>query len=478
MQESNSFALRSAEIQDFTIHSGEDIRAAYDGTESEITGFLDSCAEYRWEPVLLTTATATSGGPLSASCFEELLTQLVRAVAAQPLDGLLLALHGAMSTEAYLSGDAECARRVRAAIGPEMPFAVSLDFHANLHADLLRQVDGVSGYRTYPHIDQRETGRRAAAILACVIDGERPVHWRLPIPMLLPAESSSTFDGPLHPVMEQLSRDFGSGCNASLFCVQPWLDFDPVGGSLVVTEFGHNDVAPKMEEIARHLWAIRRDFRVDWVQPEELIGRIDGAQSRPVLVSEAYDSPSAGAGGNNPALIEVLLPHAERLKCCAVVVDPDLVAVARAAGMGSSVERTIGGLAIRARVENLTDGSFFPASPSAHAKRFSMGPAAVLATGRMRIVVASKPVMLTDPEVYRSQGIEPAELDVVGVKSALQFRTAYASISRTVIHLDMPGPARGRLEAVPFQKISRPIFPLDDFDWMPPAPTRVVPRSR
>jgi len=179
-------------------------------------------------------------------------------------------------------------------------------------------------------------------------------------------------------------------------------------------------------------------------------------------------------------LLATVLPEAENFKCCAYLVDPKFVMRAQAAGRNATVEGEIGAqtdprfsrpLPICATVESLSDGTFTAKTASAHGRQFSMGPTAVLALGKMRIVVSSKAVMLTvDPELYRSQGIEPSGMDIVGVKSALQFRFCYEEISRSVLNLDLPGAARGRLEAMPFEKINRPIFPLNDFEWTIPEP--------
>jgi microcystin degradation protein MlrC len=98
-------------------------------------------------------------------------------------------------------------------------------------------------------------------------------------------------------------------------------------------------------------------------------------------------------------------------------------------------------------------------------KKFSMGPTAVLQAGRLKIVVATRPVMTVDPEVYRSQKVEPRNQDMVAVKSPSLFRPGYASIMGAVLDLDMPGVCRGNLEKMPFAKVGRPIYPLDDFAW-------------
>lgn len=490
LQESNSFSPRYTETQDFDTHSRQEILPYFENTNSEVMGFLESCAEFGWEPVLLMTAVANSGGPLSTACFDQLSSHILTLIKVERPDALLIALHGAMSTERFPSGDAEFVRRVRQAVGPHVPVVVTLDFHANVTSLFLKQIDGVSGYHTYPHSDQRETGRRAALILSRVLAGEHPIHWYLHLPMLLSAEASATFEEPMRTVMKELADGFSEseGLYATLFCVQPWLDFAPVGGSLVVTQFGANhDAASKIKRIAQHLWTARRDFRVDWVQPQDLIARMERAKSRPVLVSEAYDAPPAGAAGDHTGFISTLLPEAERLGCCAFLVNREFVVRAQEAGKGATIEGEIGGridprfsrpVFVRGRVEGLSGGTFTTKTATAHGRQFSMGPAAVLALGRMRIVVASKAVVLTvDPQLYRSQGVEPSQQDVVAVKSALQYRFCYENISRSILNLDMPGAARGKLECVPFANINRPIFPLDDFEWTPPEPERILRRQ-
>ena len=83
----------------------------------------------------------------------------------------------------------------------------------------------------------------------------------------------------------------------------------------------------------------------------------------------------------------------------------------------------------------------------------------------MKIVVASRPAMTVDPELYRSQKIEPKAQDMVAVKSPSLFLPGYASLMGSVLHLDMPGVCRGNLQKVPYSKIGRPIYPLNDFAW-------------
>ena len=485
MQESNSFAPRLTHGHDFDVRGGDELLGFYSGTNSESAGFLDGCKERGWEAVPLVAANAISGGPLSKECFGEICRRILESIRTARLDGLLLALHGAMSVEGYPSGDAEIARRVREAIGPELPIIVSHDFHANLLPSLLCEVDGLCGYRTYPHIDQRETGRRAAAMMARALSGERAIQWWLPVPLLVSPQASSTFEPPLLSVVERLQREFPEeqGTYATLFCVQPWLDFQPVSSSLLITDFGgRRDLSLPMREIAEELWAVRWDFQTDWIRPQNLFDSISRTNARPVLVAEAQDSPTGGASGDHTALLECLLPHARDLKSCVYLVDPAFADRAHKVGIGAHLEGPIGA-SIDARfcgpihvsgvVEHLSEGQFTARGPAFHGRTFSMGKTAVLTIGELRIVIATNAVMMIDPELYRSQGVEPGQQDVVGIKSALLFRPAYESVSRTVLHLDARGPCRGRLEAVEFKRINRPIFPVDDFDWASGEPLRI-----
>jgi microcystin degradation protein MlrC len=476
MQESNSFAPRPATLEDFRILRGAAIREGFEGTNSEIGGFLKACEDEGWEAAPLVSFQANSGGPVSRDCFAELAGDLCAAIAAQPLDGLLLALHGAMSSEGFVHADAEVARRVRSAAGTSMPIAATHDSHANVSHELFEHLDYLAGYHTYPHVDQRATGLRAASGLARVLAGETAVHWHLPIPMLIPPHASATDEEPMLSAMTRLAADFPEA-EASIYYVQPWLDYSPVATSIVVSDFSQCPGTPdRMVDVARRLWALRREFHVPWVAPGELASRIDAETVRPVLVSEAHDSPSGGAAGDHTGLLEALLPHSDRLRACLWLLDAGVAAQASAAGAGALVNVSLGAkidrrwarpLELTATVVRLTDGEFVFRGPAFQGLQVSMGPTAVLAIGKLRVVVASRSAYGIDPEMFRSHGIEPLDQDVVGLKSPTLFRAAFSGISRTILYLDMPGPCSGRFEAMPYRAINRPIYPLDDFCWAP-----------
>src|SRR6266849_320535 len=87
-------------------------------------------------------------------------------------DGLLLALHGAMVAESYHDADGEVLARLRQALGTDFPIVVTFDLHGNLSPKQIQACQAALAYRTCPHVDQRECGRRAAALLVKTLRGE------------------------------------------------------------------------------------------------------------------------------------------------------------------------------------------------------------------------------------------------------------------------------------------------------------------
>jgi microcystin degradation protein MlrC len=477
-QESNTFAPRQSPLEDFSIEVGDPVVASSRGTNTEVGGFLQELEENAVQVLPLISAWAVSAGPVEDEAFEHLVSLLIKKLAEVKLDGLLLALHGAWLSASYPSADAELLRRIRHAVGPALPIVVTLDSHANVSPALLTEVQGLVGYRTYPHVDMGDAGRKAARVLMEIITrGISPQLYLLGIPLLAPPQRATTDQPPIQDVLARLDRELPAELimSSSLFYVQPWLDIEHVQSSLVVVARAPSpEIASTMMSLAKELWDRRADFHVEWTQPEMLVPEVLKEGKRPTIVSEAFDGTSGGAPGDNPGLLATLLPHANTLSACLFVVDPAAAQLAENLGLDAEFSGPLGALSdrrfglpleIKARVRNLSDGCFVLKGPVFTGRKVCMGLTAVLEVGRMTIVVGSRAVFAIDPELYRSQGIEPSEQDLVAVKSPTLFRPGYASMLNRVIHLDMAGVSRGNLNKVPFEHIGRPIYPLDDFPW-------------
>ena len=106
-----------------------------------------------------------------------------------PLDAIYFDLHGAMKAESIEDTELDLVRAVRDVVGPDCRLAASMDLHANVSAELVREVSLFSAYRTAPHTDEVETREKVCRLLA---ESLRQ-NWQLqrahvPIPVLLTGE--------------------------------------------------------------------------------------------------------------------------------------------------------------------------------------------------------------------------------------------------------------------------------------------------
>src|SRR5437879_12990896 len=99
-QETNTFLPVPTEVEDFEafyVRRGSELLTGFGPARVEVPGFLSVLQQAGIEPVPLLAAVALAGGPVSRRAFETLASELIqRLVTAGRVDGVLLALHGAM----------------------------------------------------------------------------------------------------------------------------------------------------------------------------------------------------------------------------------------------------------------------------------------------------------------------------------------------------------------------------------------------
>jgi microcystin degradation protein MlrC len=183
---------------------------------------------------------AWPSGRATAETFDWLREELIGALtAALPVDGVLLALHGAMAAEGHPDVEGEILQAVRAAVGDQVPVVATLDLHANVTPAMVAAADALVLYHTAPHVDVMNTGKRAAnALRKILIDGRKPVTAFRKLPMVVPAERANTqdpdsFSYGIRKLLEGWERNhFVLG--AGLATVQPRLDNPDLGSAALV----------------------------------------------------------------------------------------------------------------------------------------------------------------------------------------------------------------------------------------------------
>ena len=486
--EANTFSPHMTDLDDFRHHQyvrGPEFLKNLEGKATEEAGALSVLgAEPGCEIVALSAARAMSGGPVKGEVFRMLLGELLsRLKQAAPADGVYLVLHGAMMAEGFPDATGEILRAVREAVGPDIPVVGTLDLHANVTERMVAAATALVGYHTAPHVDLYEAGVSAARILLGAIRGEiKPVMSLVRLPLIVPAENARHTDGPLSEVLALAlaAEKERRALHAAVFAVQPWMDAEDVGCSVLVVGDGDTRAAHREAElIARAFWARRSAFVPMLVPPDEAVANALGRERGLVVFCDSADAPTSGSTGDSTVILEAMLragPPEESVLLN--IVDPPAVAQAISAGVGNEVTVEVGGkmapafwspVLFSGYVKMISDGIFRFKGPGMRGVIHSMGRTVVLVQRGIHLVVMERAVSQWDPQLYRSLGEEPADARIVQVKSPAAFRAAYGPLADEILIIESPGPASPKLGALPWKHLRRPIYPLDkDVAW-PPA---------
>ncbi|MFO1057405.1 MAG: M81 family metallopeptidase [Dongiaceae bacterium] len=479
MQETNSFSplpTTVATFESYYLLRGQELMTGYGEARVEVPGFLAVLDAAGATPVPLLAAYAAASGTVTREAFDSLVGEIEeRLRRAGPVDGLLLALHGALVVEDQPDGDGEIILRLRRLLPPAVPIGVSLDLHGHITPLMLQPGVFHVGYREYPHIDMFETGERTARLLLDAIAGRRrPAMALAKRPMIVSAVCTRTTDGPLRPVVEEARRleESGAVLHASLFPVQPWIDVPDLGFAALVCADDPEAAQRAAEHLAELAWQRRREFEPELLPLAEAI-RIGLASDGLTVVSDAGDAPTGGSAADSAAVLRGLLaagadqaPRLSYLTLC----DPAAVQAAMAAGPGAAVTLAVGHafstgdgapVTIAGTVRLLSDGVYRMVDGGANGLTIRMGPSAVIAIGSVRLLLRSEPSMEWDTGMYLSQGLDPRQAALVFVKSPSHFRVAFGPLARRILVADTPGPTAANMRRIPFRRVSRPLFPLD-----------------
>lgn len=484
-QESHSFSPVPGSWSQFSaghIVRGAEVISRFQGTRTAIAGALDVASSRAVEVVPLMVCFATSAGPIAQPVFNSLLHEtLERLRLSLPVDGVLMALHGATLAEEEDDATGRVLEAIREIVGPDVPIAASLDLHANVTRRMVKAADILVGYKTFPHVDMYETAAAAASLLLDLIAGSiRPITALRRLPMILPGENGKTTAGPFAEVMRRAIQleDQPNILSVSVFSVQPWLDLPDVGCSVLVTTDGNAAAAElAADRLADLFWTRRHEFDVSLTPLAEAIEQALRAEWGPIIFSDSADAPSSGAPGDGTAVLRALLEANVQVETLLNIVDSPAVEAAIRAGVGETVALTVGARSttlfgepvdVTGRVRLISDGAFRHKGPGFHGAEFQRGRTVVLAIDSIYLQIMERPVIQWDAELYRSVGLEPRDAQIVVVKSPAGFRADYEPFAKAIFNVDVPGICNPNLRSFPWKRIGRPCFPLDEItDWRP-----------
>jgi microcystin degradation protein MlrC len=463
LHETNTFAPAKADYQQFVLGGGwpamaegEAIFAAVDKVNVGASGFIEAARAAGWELVPLVWAAATPSAQVIRDAYERIAGKMLDAlVAAGPVDAVYLDLHGAMVAEHLDDGEGEILARVRAAIGPGVPLVASLDLHGNVTRRMVEEADALIAYRTYPHIDMAETGRRGAVYLEKILGGARHAKAFRQLDFLIPIAWQATGMEPCRTLYAELAAMEAEAVPTLSFLPGfPAADFPDCGPTVVAYGASQEDADRAADRFAAMVAGAEAAFAGEVLSPDDGVRRAmaiaAAGATRPVVIADTQDNPGAGGNSDTTGMLRALVANNAQRAAIGVIVDPEAAQAAHGAGVGATIAIALGGKSnIEGDapfegtfvVEALSDGNIAATGPFYGAgNRLRLGPAACLRIGDVRVVVASRKAQLADQAMYRFVGIEPEGAAILVNKSSVHFRADFEPIAETIFVCAAPGP--------------------------------------
>jgi microcystin degradation protein MlrC len=338
--ECSTYSRIRSRVQDFKVFRGQGLG------QSAAFQFL---SRYAHEFVPLLHARAVPGGPVERATYEQFKGEFLdRLKAAGPVDGVYLAMHGAMFVEDMQDAEGDWIEATRRIVGDACPISASYDLHGNLSRRIIDNLDMLSAYRTAPHIDVEATGIRACDMLVhCLESKIRPSLVWVPIPVLMPGERSSTEDQPakrLYAQLEQIDRQDGV-LDTSLLVGYVWADEPRSTASAVLTGTNKAVLAQQARELAQQYWDAREEFNFGSVKTgsiEECLDWAAESTTQPVILADSGDNPTGGGVGDRAEVLDHLLRRSFQKVLVAGIADLPATNACYAAGEDATLPVSIG----------------------------------------------------------------------------------------------------------------------------------------
>jgi microcystin degradation protein MlrC len=481
-QETNTFNRNPTTLVDFEnwgIATGTDVLQKF-GETGELGGFVSGTSQWNSPPELVGLARFLCWpfGRVNPAAWKAIQETFLKSFdQAGKIDGVLISLHGAMAAEGEDDVSGALLELIRSAIGPETPLVASLDLHANVTRRIMAHADLLVGYHTQPHLDQFETGARAARGLRSMIElRQRPLKHYRKLPMITAAEKHSTFTGPPTPLyrrLQQLEHESGV-LSAGLYMAMPWLDCKELGWTVTLhTTTEDERWTTAVAEIAEACWNLRGAISdVERYSPNVVVAKSLAHGGHPIVIGDGADATNSGAPGDSTILLGELIkqqpiPHG----AMTFLVDPKAVNHAEQAGVGGAFDTFVGGtsapefskpLRFRGTVERLLPMQFELNGALGRKMPIEMGRSAVVRSGDVTVVFTEKSGPGSSPMLYETAGLKPRECGIVVAKSPSAFRADYEPFVAAAFIADCPGCATPNWSHLSFRNVNQPLWPLQE----------------
>ena len=477
--ETNTFSSVTTDLAKFEndgILRGEEIVAAHATAHTSLAGFLGAGKDDpSIEIVPLIWAWANPSSAITKAAFTDLTEEMFTLLRNNgPWDAVFLAQHGAAVSEDFPDADGEVVRRVREFVGENIPIGVSLDMHANVSSEVVRNATVIVGFQTNPHIDARERAEECALLIIDTVRGRiKPVMAFNQIPAVINILRQSTLEEPMSLIMGHALRalDKSQILSVSVFEGYPYADVEAMGMSCLTISDGNFELAKETnKEIADEIWSHKSDFQGYACSAAEAVVQ-SCTDNRPNVLLDVGDN----IGGGGPADSTFLLVAALEAKVngfLMILHDPQAVDLCIASGLGTKVSLEVGAkkderhgkpVPVSGIVSLISDGKYEEPTPVHGGYRFfDSGPTVVLEMANdVLLILTTKIALPITLEQIRSLGIRPEERRVIVAKGTISPQAAYRPIAGKVILVNTPGDTSSDLNLFTYKHRRKPLHPFE-----------------
>jgi microcystin degradation protein MlrC len=441
---------------DMGIEDWTRIRPAFGGDDllndedTYVAGFVKMAREFGdVDLVGLTSPYEAFGGSSRAWTTKEAFDHFVNLMlndlkAAMPVDGVYLALHGAMAVRDVPRPEAEIARRFREVVGPGVPIVAAFDLHGNEDEQFLQVAEGSFVTKHFPHYDSWYQGERAAIYLRRIMRGEyKPVRVTKTVPVVTATVLQWTGASPVMDIMARARRweDQYPDVFVSVFLGFPWSDVPDIGTTVQVMTNGNQALADEAAaDVASLIWRLRDRYASpqSYPLPAEAVRRTEAAirsGATPVVLADYWDRPGDGTW-TLQALVE---RKVGKVLYAALTDAPALDEIFKGdLQPGARFDREVGGYTGESagRPVRITGTLRWKGA------RWGYERVAVIDFGPGNVLILTPAYQqVTMPEQLRFADLDPNQFDVFVLKTRAHFRRGFDDngYAKTIMIVDAPG---------------------------------------
>jgi len=421
-----------------------------------------------WTLVEGSCSFAEPAGLVSRAAYETLRDEVLGQLrAAMPLDAVVLGLHGAMVADGYDDCEGDLIARVREIVGAQVPIGVELDPHCHMTQKRVAHATLIVCFKEFPHTDFVARGEEVVELTLQAARGRiKPVMSLCDCRMI---GSFPTTMQPMRGFVDRISALEGHDgvLSVSIAHCFPYADVPEMGARILVVTDNQRAQGDRLARaLADEFFAMRGKTQPDFHSPDEAID-IALQGGGPVVVADPSDNPGGGAPGDSTVILRRLIERGVTGAALAPIWDPMAVRLCFMAGCGAQLRLRFGGktaptsgqpidalVTVKKLVREATQ-TFVDA-------KMPLGDSAAIEFDGIEVVLITKRNQALGSDLLTAMGVGIADKAIVVVKSTNHFHAAFAPFARRILYCDSGGPIPRDHRMVPYTRLQRPIWPLDE----------------